>query len=272
MRKTVPQELYTEDFFLNTSDGAEEFVEGELSERLHYSFSLANVKKGMRILDVGTGRGDLAVRSAKAGAFVEAIDYSPVAIRITRENIKRLDKKTAKRIRVSKMNIKKTSFSGGCFDLIFMIDVVEHLYPKELERAFLEIKRILKPGGRIIIHTPNNWLIKPLYLLARIFFPWWKRHKLHVNEQSFFDLYQKLKLFQGKRKLFFTPRKGYFYNAVSGFKKTPLWVVLTARLIDNVLGNKIVSFLIYHSPLVFFLGTDLWAIVEIPTEGCKIRG
>jgi len=264
--KSLPSELYTRQFFSTPRREFEEFLEGKVCQRLLYAFTLADLKKGMSALDVGTGRGELAVKCAKAGVDAKAIDYSQAAIEIARESLKRVDKEVAKRVSFEKMNAKKISYPDKSFDVVFMIDVVEHLYPEELRQAFSEIKRVLKPGGKLIIHTPNAWLIKPLYFLAGIFFRWWKKQGTHVNEQSFFGLRRSLGLFSGEVRVIFMPRKKFFSGALRSFEKAPSWTIRLAGLLDNLLDNRIISFLVYHTPLVFLLGIGLWAVVEIPKE------
>ena len=49
-----------------------------------------------------------------------------------------------------------------------MFDVVEHLHPWELDACLTEVRRILKPGGQIIIHTaPNRWYDAYAYPIVR---------------------------------------------------------------------------------------------------------
>ncbi len=264
MRSLSPK-LYTRKYFLTQCGGFKEFLKGGIQKRLLYAYALADINKVMRVLDVGTGRGELAVKCAEAGAYVKAIDYSQAAIEIAKENLTNVDKEVAKRITFEKMNAKKISYPSKSFDVVFMIDVVEHLYPEELKQSFLEIKRLLKPGGKMIIHTPNAWLINSMYFFAKIFFKW-KKQDVHVNEQSFFSLHRGLRLFDGKARIFFRKRKGYFSGALYNVKTLPSWTAGLAKLLDKIYENKIVSFFIYHTPLVSFLGSDLWAIVEIPRK------
>lgn len=264
--RAVPPDVYTKEYYLSSCRGFEEFLRGEVSQRLLYAFALADLRKGMHILDVGTGRGELAVKCAEAGVHVKAIDYSQAAIEIARESLKRVGKEVAKGVVFERMNAKKISYSDKSFDVVFMIDVVEHLYPEELRLALLEIKRVLKPGGRMIIHTPNAWLIRWICFLAKIFFRW-EADKEHVNGQSFFSLRRNLRLFGGRSRVYFRPRKECFSEPIRRIKRLPSWTIHLASFLDKILENKAVSFLIYHTPLVFFLGTDLWAVVEISSKG-----
>lgn len=56
-------------------------------------------------------------------------------------------------------------FPDGCFDLLVSIDVHEHLpHPERLAR---ETFRVLKPGGRAVVTTPNGDERKPVVRLKR---------------------------------------------------------------------------------------------------------
>ena len=58
------------------------------------------------------------------------------------------------------------------FDLIVMSHVAEHLTEPEL--VFLELSRVLRPGGRLLILTPNRWHY--VALVARL-----TPHRLHLT-------------------------------------------------------------------------------------------
>ena len=50
------------------------------------------------------------------------------------------------------------------FDVAVMLDFVEHVHQPELERAFAELARSLRPGGRVVVHTsPNRVLEEVVY-------------------------------------------------------------------------------------------------------------
>jgi 2-polyprenyl-3-methyl-5-hydroxy-6-metoxy-1,4-benzoquinol methylase len=44
----------------------------------------------------------------------------------------------------------------GRFDVAFLVEVVEHLYDKELSDCLLSVHDLLKPHGLLIVTTPNN--------------------------------------------------------------------------------------------------------------------
>ncbi len=45
-------------------------------------------------------------------------------------------------------------YEDGFFDSVLMVSILEHLKPLELEQAFAEVKRVLKPGGQMVYGTP----------------------------------------------------------------------------------------------------------------------
>jgi SAM-dependent methyltransferase len=86
-----------------------------------------------------------------------------------------------------------------------MLDVVEHLTADELATALSEARRLLRPGGRLLIHTlPNRTIYAVTYRLQRLAWPprWraWPRdprneHErlMHVGEQTVGSLRRALK-------------------------------------------------------------------------------
>jgi predicted SAM-dependent methyltransferase len=89
--------------------------------------------------------------------------------------------------------VRRVPLDDGVADLVTLIDVVEHLSPAELFRALTEARRLLRPGGRVIVHTmPNRTVYRWTYRVQR-----WVRgrswpadprneweHRMHVNEQT----------------------------------------------------------------------------------------
>jgi SAM-dependent methyltransferase len=64
-------------------------------------------------------------------------------------------------------------FRTGSFDRILLGDVIEHLPGKLTVHAMAEVRRVLVPGGKALIHTsPNTWFIsfvrRPLAVVLRM--------------------------------------------------------------------------------------------------------
>ncbi len=202
-RESVPSSLYTEEYFLTACEGYDEFIatEGEhLSRRLNAAFALATVEPGMKVLDVGCGRGEILRHCARLGADAYGIDYAVVAVQFSQEIVHDVEQAPGK-TGVAQADAKTLPFPSGYFDRVLMFDVVEHLYPWELHKALIEINRVLKPEGRFIVHTaPNAWYDKYAYPIVRRFrtllgqgdrYPSNPRaflvnvnQDVHVNEQS----------------------------------------------------------------------------------------
>ncbi len=207
-RPTVPSDLYTESYFRTACEGYQEFnlTEGDhLSRRLAAAFELAEIEPGMAVLDIGCGRGEILRWCARHGANAYGIDYAAVAVDMSAAVIERSAGIAQGRIGVSQANARQLPFPAQTFDRALMFDVVEHLYPWELDEALREVYRVLKPDGRFILHTaPNVWYDRYAYPVVRFFrtlmgqgakYPRNPREFLvdvnahvHVNEQSLFSL------------------------------------------------------------------------------------
>ncbi len=156
----VSPELYDEAYFLSACEGYHEFItsEGELlSRRLKQAFAVAQVSPGMRVLDVGCGRGEILRHCTQIGVTAYGVDFAPAALRFAREAGA-----------VYQADAKWLPFPTACFDRVLMFDLVEHLHPWELHQALTEVRRVLLPDGRLIIHTaPNVWYDRYAYPVVR---------------------------------------------------------------------------------------------------------
>lgn len=211
-QEPVSSERYDERYFLTACEGYAEFTAEEgrqLSRRLAAAFALAEVTPGMRVLDVGCGRGEIVRHCALLGADAYGVDYAAVAVRFSRQVVADLGA-GAGRTGVLQSDAKRLPFGGGQFDRVLMFDIVEHLHPWELHEALREAHRLLKPDGRLVVHTaPNVWYDRYAYPLVRRLrqlqgqgdrYPTNPRAFLvpenthvHVNEQSILSLRRALR-------------------------------------------------------------------------------
>lgn len=168
----VPAPLYNREYFLTECDGYKEFLKGSMPARLQIALRLAKELRGKRVLDIGCGRGEVVWYCAQAEARACGIDYSPEALSLAQKAAAFFSLPTSDAFaHLQLANVSHLPFRPNVFDVIFMLDIVEHLYPEQLKRALEEAYRVLKEEGVLIIHTmPNLWYYRmgyPLYRLAQ---------------------------------------------------------------------------------------------------------
>ena len=119
------------------------------SYRIDKILSFSRPRKGHRVLDVGCGPGEIAVRCAMSGADVFGIDVSRDALRLSAEN----GIKQNVKLNLFEFDGRNIPFKDGTFDSIILADVVEHVEDDTLNDLIKECSRILAAEGRIVIHT-----------------------------------------------------------------------------------------------------------------------
>jgi 2-polyprenyl-3-methyl-5-hydroxy-6-metoxy-1,4-benzoquinol methylase len=166
-RKGAPPEEYDRRYFSSCLGGYKEFrvsAGRKLGPRFQKAMQLAGVRAGQRVLDIGFGRGELVIQPALRGAEAVGIDYADDAVGIAEEALATYPPEVRRRASIMLMDARKMAFGGGCFDTVFMSDIVEHLHPQELAQVLRETRHLLRPGGRLIIHTiPNRLFYEVTY-------------------------------------------------------------------------------------------------------------
>lgn len=104
-------------------------------------------KRGLKILDAGCGPGANLLMLKKYGEVI-GVDMSDTALKFAK-----------KRGNVIKGDITDLSFNDNTFDLVICMDVLYHTWVKDENKAIAEFKRVLKPGGILLIREPAfEWL------------------------------------------------------------------------------------------------------------------
>jgi len=96
---------------------------------------------GLTVLDLGAGQGALTQRLYDMGFEVHACDLFPEYFKFEKVECTRVDV------------TESFPYPDNKFDLVIAIEVTEHIL--DHENFFREINRILKPGGRLYVSTPN---------------------------------------------------------------------------------------------------------------------
>jgi|TARA_B100001964_G_scaffold130697_1_gene144431 cyclopropane fatty-acyl-phospholipid synthase-like methyltransferase len=208
--KTPDSKLYSKEYFLST-EGINYFKKGLTSPKFKQAINMAKLKVGMKILDIGCGRGDIVLACARKNVYSYGIDYAYDAIEISKAAKQSLPDHTTSFLSVHQASADSLPFKESAFDKIFFMDVAEHLSPAVLLQCLKECKRTLKEDGELIIHTsPNRWYNDFGY-------PFWERPinkilnlvfeqnlltreirnetdlKVHINEQTILSIKNYLK-------------------------------------------------------------------------------
>lgn len=111
---------------------------------------LIRLTRGQRIVDLGCGNGRLAILLAQSGNAVIGIDNSEEQIRLARSHPAAAGPLPAGgSLEFRHAPMEATGLSGGAFDSVILSQSLHHAAkPKE---AIAESRRLLAPGGRILI-------------------------------------------------------------------------------------------------------------------------
>ncbi len=105
---------------------------------------LAGVGPSSRVLEIGTGWGELAIRAAARGAQVRTVTLSQEQRALAVERIERAG--LASRVVVDLCDYRKVT---GQFDAILSVEMIEAVGARYWPDYFAALNRLLAPGGRI---------------------------------------------------------------------------------------------------------------------------
>jgi len=175
------QRIYTSD-----KDGISNFYRLDMIDRKTAVFDL--LEKYMRhgphqILDVGCGPGVFLEEAAARGHLAVGIDISESMVRKAEKMLHQRDLSAAF---VLQGDVENLPFRDNIFDAVLCIGVTSYL-PRDSD-ALLEIKRIVKEDGIVIMGLPNQLklavVLDPYYYFHGIRFLKKRRDRDRKNERS----------------------------------------------------------------------------------------
>lgn len=126
------------------------YLQPAVKAKYDFKAMYLQTRPGARLLEIGCGSGDQLAFLQGLGWQVEGLDVDPVAAGVA----------SARGLKVHVGSLEEQCFPARQFDAIVSSHVIEHVHdPVGLLR---ECSRILSPGGRLVIITPNttSWFHK----------------------------------------------------------------------------------------------------------------
>ncbi len=111
----------------------------------------SDLRAGLRVLELGCGTGVFTRQWTATGAAILAVDISPDLLRAGAAE------DGGGRARRAVMDVEYLGLREGAFDVVLGVSVLHHV---QLARTLIEVRRVLRPGGRIAFSEPN--MLNPL--------------------------------------------------------------------------------------------------------------
>lgn len=104
--------------------------------------------RGLALLDAGCGAGSYVEAANRQGANARGIEYQ-------RDKVAEWEQRHPGSDRVQFGDLAGLQFADASFDAVLNNEVLEHVPDDDL--ALSEMVRVLKPGGRLFLFTPNRY-------------------------------------------------------------------------------------------------------------------
>ena len=154
-----------------------------LNERRHRAHAklLDAVGTGKRVLDVGCSSGYLARPLRDRGNTIVGLELDPAAAHEAEA--------FCERVLVGDVETMDLDLEPGSFDVVLGGDVVEHL--RDPAATLTRLRPFLRPGGRLVISTPNvaNWAVRLSLLAGR-----WRYTDRGIHDRSHAHLFTRATL------------------------------------------------------------------------------
>ncbi len=113
----------------------------------------AGVTAGSRVLEIGTGWGELAIRAARRGAVVRSVTLSSEQQSLARARF--ADAVAAEGLRADAVQVDLLDYRAveGQYDAVVSVEMIEAVGYEYLESYFETIDQVLAPGGKVAIQA-----------------------------------------------------------------------------------------------------------------------
>ena len=112
---------------------------------------------GSRVLEIGTGWGELCIRAAARGAHVRSVTLSAEQQRLARQRVAAAG--LSDRVEIELLDYRDVD---GCYDAVVSVEMIEAVGYRFWPTYFQTLDRLVSPGGRVAIQAitmPNSRML-----------------------------------------------------------------------------------------------------------------
>lgn len=202
----ISRSFYEKTYYANV-----DILDKALKQRLHYYkikkvFELYSPANNDVAVDLGSAWGAFSYELARLCKMTIGVDFSEKAARFCTKHMRDLKMSN---LAFMCADAQCTGIKDNTVDVIFSADLFEHLYRDQSLKTLDECRRILRPGGKIVIWTPHRGHILEKLKNHNIIL---KRDYSHVDYKPMGFLVEEL------RKRCFLIRKSYYTES-----HIPVW-------------------------------------------------
>ncbi|MGA7050021.1 MAG: class I SAM-dependent methyltransferase [Mycobacterium sp.] len=112
---------------------------------------MAGVQPGTRILEIGTGWGELCIRAATRGAHVRSVTLSVEQQRLARLRV--AEAGLSELVQIDLCDYRDVNWVDGNYDAVVSVEMIESVGYHSWPGYFAALERLVRPGGRVVIQT-----------------------------------------------------------------------------------------------------------------------
>ncbi|GAA1583166.1 cyclopropane-fatty-acyl-phospholipid synthase family protein [Kribbella sancticallisti] len=131
---------YSSAWFESSADGFDQLAEAQV-RKIDGILDYAQVREGSRVLEIGTGWGQLAIQAAQRGATVTSVTLSAEQRDLARKRIA----EAGVDVTVELMDYRDVR---GQYDAVVSVEMIEAVGERYWPAYFATVDRLLAPGGR----------------------------------------------------------------------------------------------------------------------------
>ena len=126
------------------------YLRGVVAEHVARYEYVSDAARGKRVLDLACGSGYGSAILARTAARVVGVDVSPDAVAVAAVRYAGAD------VRFLCGDARRVPLAPEQFDLVTSFETIEHLPDGDIDAYLDEVHRVLVPGGRVFVSTPDR--------------------------------------------------------------------------------------------------------------------